>query len=158
MRLKNILLVLTIISILVTAGCGIKPEKKAITEEVFTTAVEETGLSVNDDTETYSETVGITKSLYGVKDDRSESYEYYLFKTTDDAGVQFDSLRIQIGGADAKDKIETNVSGTNYSLYKAEVDGLYYHVCWVENTLFFGSSVKENKNAVEKFAKTIGYD
>ena len=158
MRLKNILLVLTIISILVTAGCGIKPEKKAITEEVFTTAVEETGLSVNDDTETYSETVGITKSLYGVKDDRSESYEYYLFRTTDDAGVQFDSLRIQIGGADAKDKIETNVSGTNYSLYKAEVDGLYYHVCWVENTLFFGSSVKENKNAVEKFAKTIGYD
>ena len=158
MRLKNILLVLTTISILVTAGCGIKPEKKAITEEVFTTAVEEAGLSVNDDTETYSETVGITKSLYGVKDDRSESYEYYLFKTTDDAGVQFDSLRIQIGGADAKDKIETNVSGTNYSLYKAEVDGLYYHVCWVENTLFFGSSVKENKNAVEKFAKTIGYD
>ncbi len=154
MRLKNILFVLITIVILATAGCG----KKAITEDGFTSAVEGIGLSVNDDTETYSDTAGITKSLYGVKDDRSESYEFYRFKTPEDAGVQFDSLRIQIGDAEAEDKVEVNLSGKNYSLYKADVDGLYYHVCRIDNTLFFGSSVKDKKKEIEDFAKKIGYN
>ena len=158
MRLKKILIVLITAVILATTGCLFKPQKKIATENDFTAAVEEMGLEVVNDTETYSDSVGITTSLYGVRDDRSESYEFYVFKSTEDAGIQFDSLHIQIGDTDAKDKVETNLSGTNYSLYKAEVDDLYYHICWVENTLFFGSSVKEKKSDIENFAKKLGYD
>ena len=158
MSLKKFLIFLIAAVMLTNAACGIKPEKKVVSEQDFTSAVEELGFQVNDDTETYSQTVGITKSLYGVTDDRSESYEFYVFKTKEDAEIQFDSLHIQIGDTEAEDKIQTDISGINYSLYKAEVDDLYYHVCRVENTLFFGSSVKEKKDAIEKFAKTIGYN
>ncbi|SEA53902.1 hypothetical protein SAMN05216349_1165 [Oribacterium sp. KHPX15] len=158
MRLKTILIVLSTAVILATSGCSIKPEKKAVTEKEFTSAVEEIGLEVKDDTKTYSDTVGVVTSLYGLKEDRSESYMFFVFKTAEDAGVQYDILRIQIGDTEAKNKFETDFSGTNYSVYKAEFDDLYYHVCLVDNTLFYGSSDKKNKSAIENFAKKLGYD
>lgn len=158
MRVRKLGIFLIAAAMLAMVGCGVKLEKTAVTPDDFATAVEDLGFEVFDDTADYNTDVGITTSIYGVDDDHTESYEFYVFESVDAANAQMDSMQQQIENMDASDKSQSTMSGNNYSVLKVTADGVYYHVCAVDNTLFYGSSVVAKKSNIEEFAKKLGYN
>lgn len=158
MRVRKVGMCLMAAAVLLTAGCSMKLEKTAVTPDDFASAVEAVGLEVYDDTDSYEPEVGITVSIYGVDDDHTESYEFYTFDSSDSAEAQYESLKDQIENGDSENRTSSSFSGNNYSVYKATTDDVYYQVCVVDDTLFYGSAIPEKKSNIEDFAKKLGYN
>lgn len=132
-------------------------KKRVIDKQQFIMAANEAGFEVTDDTHLFEGVRGLDIALNASNSDKSLTYQFYVFDNRDTAEDEFDIFRKTLDNTFVT-KYYSSYVGQNYLVFKMEGAKDYFHLCKVDNTLFYAKSPNEDRLKVRDFAKEVGYN
>ena len=150
---------LVIVMAILLIGCG----KEMVSIETFTETMEAAGLSV---TEGFSEEEVEDAEKSGILDvaiawvDGAYQLEFYVCENEASANYVYSSTRADMENiyetiSSAKSASSSQIG--NYSKYAISVDGSYYVIIKVENTVLYATSSSGDKDVVNDLISSLGY-
>lgn len=154
--LKKVLCVALCVGTLVMTGCG--EDKEPISADTFEDTMEAAGLIINDETESDGDIFGVEQILVAYSEDGYQ-IEYYLFENEADATQLYNYVTedLEINYSDADVVAKSRVSFEEYGKYTIAVNGEYYVVSRIGNTLVYATALEEYKDVTKDLVESLGY-
>lgn len=149
----TIAVVISILTLFILTGCG---NKTAASIETFEQVSKEHGNEIIDITDQYQSYENLEKVIISKNTD-DWNVEFYILNSEDSASSMF-NLNKETFEKEKKDiSSQSSSSFGNYETYTLTTGDYYMHLCRVDNTFLYVKVNKENKDAVKKLIKDLGY-
>ncbi len=149
----TIAVVISILTLFILTGCG---NKTAASIETFEQVSKEHGNEIIDITDQYQSYENLEKVIISKNTD-DWNVEFYILNSEDSARSMF-NLNKETFEKEKKDiSSQSSSSFGNYETYTLTTGDYYMHLCRVDNTFLYVKVNKENKDAVKKLIKDLGY-
>lgn len=145
--------VISILTLFILTGCG---NKTAASIETFEQVSKEHGNEIIDITDQFQSYENLEKVIISKNTD-DWNVEFYILNSEDSASSMF-NLNKETFEKEKKDiSSQSSSSFGNYETYTLTTGDYYMHLCRVDNTFLYVKVNKENKDAVKKLIKDLGY-
>mgnify|MGYP004662872861 CR=1 FL=1 len=149
----TIAVVISVLTLFILTGCG---NKKAATVETFEQVSKEHGNEIVDITDQYQKYENIEKAIISKNTD-NWNVEFYILNSNDSASSMFNLNKETFEEESEGASSQTSASFGNYETYTLTTGDYYMHLCRIDNTFLYVKVKKENKDAVKKLVKDLGY-
>ena len=151
--MKKILLLIFVLSAALTLG-GCK-ERRSLTAEGFSVITEEAGYRVES---IPVSATGHWSRTYAYEPDGAFTINFDVYSTEESAVSAFRELRSDYRGSfTARASSISEKNGKIHNFYRAKNGGVYYVACRINGTVLHIVTDAENKPAVDKILKKLGY-
>lgn len=145
--------VISILTLFILTGCG---NKTAASIETFEQVSKEHGNEIIDITDQFQSYENLEKVIISKNTD-DWNVEFYILNSEDSASSMF-NINKETFEKEKKDiSSQSSSSFGNYETYTLTTGDYYMHLCRVDNTFLYVKVNKENKDAVKKLIKDLGY-
>lgn len=145
--------VISILTLFILTGCG---NKTAASIETFEQVSKEHGNEIIDITDQFQSYENLEKVIISKNTD-DWNVEFYILNSEDSASSMF-NLNKETFEKEKKDiSSQSSSNFGNYETYTLTTGDYYMHLCRVDNTFLYVKVNKENKDAVKKLIKDLGY-
>lgn len=150
-RLKGILSIILLTSILLVTGCS---NKKSISADEFKQKLEEKQYTIIDRTDNFNDG---TKVYSATNPNNSHQIVFYEFSNNDTAINFYDQNKSSFEESKGSGYNDSSISLANYSKYTLETSNEYKVISRIDNTLIIFNVNKSEKAAVKKVIEELGY-
>lgn len=140
-------------SLLSFTACG---DKKSISADDFVKKMEDNSYKTNDISDQYSDNSEIKSVVLGFND--KFQIEFYEFSSEGMASASFEKNREIFKDEEGSSVIKNSVEMGNHGFYESTTNGDYSCVSYIDNTMLFVKSSKENKKEIKSIIKKLGYN
>lgn len=135
-------------------GCA---KKDPVTSQVFDDTMTQSGYTIKDIKEQYSDLDFITEAYLAVDETESYQIEFYVLSDKDRAVKMFEGNKQNFEENKDASHLSTSVSAGNHGKYTLTADGEYVLISRIDNTLIFAKTSADYKDAVNTAVEALGY-
>ena len=148
---KKLSVVMLFVCMVVFTGCGKSKEKMSV--DTFVNHMEQAGLTMMEQSDDIAEDSAITEVQVALAEDNLyqvgvENAQYFY-------NVAKNGIEESYG--EVNGNVKTNVSASNYDKYTLLIEGRYYVVSRIEDTLVYVIASSDSKDIVKALVEEIGY-
>ncbi len=151
--IKIICFIAMICMLLSLSACG---DKKSISADEFIKKMKDNSYKTNDISDQYSDNSEIKSVVLGFNDDYQ--IEFYEYTSKSMASASFEKNREIFKDEEGSSVVKNSVEMGNHGFYESTTNGNYSCVSYIDNTMLFVKSSKENKKEIKSIIKKLGYN
>lgn len=154
---KKLCVVMLFVCMVVFIGCGKSKEKMSV--DTFVNHMEQAGLTMMEQSDDIAEDSGITEVQVALAEDNLYQVEFYQLDGVENAQYFYNVAKngIEEAYGEVNGNVKTNVSASNYDKYTLSIEGRYYVVSRIEDTLVYVIASGDSKDIVKALMEEIGY-
>lgn len=154
---KKLCVAVVLVCMMVFAGCG-KPKEK-ISVDAFVSHMEQAGLTMMEQSDDIADDSGIIEVQVALAEDNLYQVEFYQLDGVENAHYFYNAAKdgIEESYGEANGNVKTNVSASNYDKYTMSIEGRYYIVSRIDDTLVYVIASGDSKDIVKALVEEIGY-
>ena len=153
---KSIICLTICVGALSLTGCS--TDKTAISADTFTEKMEETGLTVNDQSQEAPADSGMSDVRVAFGEENYQ-IEFYAFGNEEAAKSLYNTVQSNLEDIyeSASNVSKTSKNVGNYGTYALSADDMYYSISRVGNTLIYAIGDDDYKGQVKDIVEDLGY-
>lgn len=154
---RKLCVAVVFVCMLVFAGCG-KPKEK-MSAEAFVSYMEQAGLTIMEQSDDIAEDSEITEVQVALAEDDVYQVEFYQLAGVENAMALYTAAKndIEASYGEVNGNVKTNISVSNYDKYTLLIEGRYYVVSRIDDTLVYVIASSDSKDIVNALLEEMGY-